>query len=103
MNYFKGLIVCTKCKKHYNAKKNGNQKGFICSGYKNYGKDFCNSSFIHLDILLDIIQRHCEIHNKDWNITKTKLFILRIEIGDEITIRWRDGLVSIISDSKVIF
>lgn len=92
-----------KCGKNYNAKKNGNQDGFICSGYKNYGKEFCDSGFIHLNTLLDIIEQHCQIHDKDWKIEKAKVFILRIEVGDEIIIRWRDGLVSKLSDSEVIF
>ena len=101
--YFKNLITCTKCSKRYNRKVNGQQEGFICSGFKNYGKDFCNSKFIPLSMLLDIIVRHCEIHGKNWDIMKAKLFILKIEIGNEIVIRWRDGLVSIVSDLHVRF
>jgi len=48
LSYFKGLIMCTKCGKKFNKKLNG----FICSGFKNYGKDFCNSKFIPLNMLL---------------------------------------------------
>lgn len=101
--YFKKLIICSKCGKNYNIKTNGNHEGFICSGYKNYGKDFCNSGFVHLDMLLDVIEQHCSIYGKDWKPEKVKLFILRIEVGDEIIIRWRDGRVSIVSDSKVVY
>lgn len=102
-NYFKGLIFCTKCNKKYNKKKNGNLDGFICSGFKNYGKEFCDSKFIHLDDLLDTIKRHCELYNKNWKIEKTKTLILRIEIGDDLIIRWKDSLVTKISENKIIF
>src|SRR5674476_113144 len=80
LSYFKGLIMCTKCGKKFNKKLNG----FICSGFKNYGKDFCNSKFIPLNMLLDIIVRHCKIYKKDYSIKKVKLLILRIEIGNEL-------------------
>ena len=108
MKYFKGLIHCTICDKNKNKnyvfKKNRNTLGFICSGYKNYGKEFCNYRFLHLDMLLQIIEKHCELNGKDWELSKAKLFIHSIKVGeDEIKIMWKDGLVSVYNCDEVIF
>lgn len=101
MNYFKGLIHCTKCGKRYNAKSD---KYFICSGSKNYGKEFCNSDILHLSYLLQIIDHHCQLNGKKWELSKAKLFIKMIEVGyDGIVIRWRDGETSIVSHNIVRF
>jgi hypothetical protein len=102
-SYFKGLIFCTKCGKKYNKKKNGNLDGFICSGFKNYGKEFCDSKFIHLDELLDDIERHCYLYGKEWKIEKAKLFIWKIEIGEELIIRWKDSRVTKVSHNEIVF
>lgn len=104
-NYFKNLIVCMNCNKHFNIKKYPTYNSFICSGLKNYGKEFCDSKIIKEEMLLDIIQRHCDLYNKDFSIDKVKLFIFRIEISrnGDITIRWKNGLTSNVSSHEIKF
>lgn len=104
MDYFKGLIKCSYCSKNFNFKSNNGVQQFICSSVKNYGRSNCpNSPYINLDFLLEIIERHCNLNNKDWDITKAKLFLSNIEIGDELIIRWKNGQVSKISPTEAIF
>ena len=105
LNYFQNLIVCMNCNKHFNIKRYPTYNSYICSGLKNYGKEFCDSKIIKEEMLMDIIQRHCDIYNKNFSIDKVKLFILAIKIygNGNITINWKDGLVSSVSRYEVKF
>ena len=108
MDYFKGIIKCKICKKrigkesNFNRKNNNSTIEYICSRKKNYND--CNSQTIKEKMLYEVIEKHCQIYNKAYSPEKTKLFILRIEVdSDGIKIFWRDGLVSRISESEIIF
>jgi hypothetical protein len=71
---------------------------------KNYGRNSCpNSPYIDLDYLLNIIQRHCEIHGKNWAIEYTKALIYKIEVGEELVIRWKDSSVTRIGKNSMQF
>lgn len=104
-DYFKGLIKCMECGKNYNFRDEHGTKVFVCSTAKNYGRKSCpNSPRINMDRLLFIIEQHCKIHNKDYDITKTKLFVRKIEVEpDKITIFYKDGTKSIKTKNEIIF
>lgn len=110
MNYFKGLIHCVECSNragknvYYNRKIDRRQNNvyYLCSHRKNYKT--CDSPILKEDMLLDIIQRHCSHEDKNFSIEKVKWYILRIDIqADGIYFRWRDGDVSVISDTQIVF
>lgn len=56
---FSGLIKCGRCGKNYKGKKYRKNKVYICSGYSNYGKEFCSiSGKVNEDDLLFLIGDH---------------------------------------------
>lgn len=94
-----------ECGKNYNFRNEHGTGVFICSTAKNYGRKSCpNSPRINMDRLLFIIGQHCKIHNKNYDITKTKLFVRKIEVSpDKIVIFYRDGTKSIKTQNEIIF
>ena len=107
-NYFKSLIFCQRCGKTFNIKRYPTYNSYVCSGLKNYGKEFCNSKIIKEETLLNIIQQHCDLYNKDFSmdkLNKLKALILRIEIGknDDITIKWKDSSTSKVTRYEIKF
>ena len=105
MDYFKGIIKCQSCGKNYNYRNEHGTGVFICSTAKNYGRSKCpNSPRINFDHLVYIIEQHCKIHNKDFALHKVKLFVRKIEVKPNlITIYYKDGTKSILSDNKIVF
>ncbi len=109
MNYLKGIIYCLHCEKRlgkqvrYNQKLDHNIGYQLCSRKKNFGD--CDSKVIKESMLYEVIENHCKIYKKIFLQEKTKLFVHRIEVGEngDIRILWRDGLISKISDEEIIF
>lgn len=103
--YFKGIVKCALCQKNFNYRNERGNKILLCSNRKNFGVQACpDSPRIKLDDLVYIIKKHCEIHNKDYDITKTKLFVKNIQVSDkEIVIYYKDGTKSVWSNNEMIF
>lgn len=93
------------CSKNFNYRNERGNKILICSNKKNFGVQACpNSPRIKIDDLVDIIEQHCKIYNKDYNITKTRLIVKNINISDKkIVIYYKDGTKSIWSNNEIIF
>jgi site-specific DNA recombinase len=104
-NYFKGIIKCQHCNKNYIRKTDHGTAVFICSTANNYGKQTCpQSRRIKEEEIIKLISRHCEIYNKDYTIEKTKLFVRKIEVAENIlTIFYKDGTKTLISPNQIIF
>ncbi len=52
---FSSKIKCNRCGKNYKGKMYNGKKVYICSGYSNYGKDFCISGKVDEEDLLFLI------------------------------------------------
>lgn len=105
MDYFNGIIQCKICHRNFNY-RDERQEVYICSGYKNYGKQKCpDSPRIKLDDLVYIVNQHLELQGKEYDLAKTKLFIKNIEVhpGWEIVINYKDGTKSIWTPNEMIF
>lgn len=104
-NYFKGIIKCDHCGSNYIRKIDHEIPIFVCSTANNYGKEICpNSRRIKEEELVEIINNHCKIHNKNYKIQKTKLFVRQIKImWNGMVIFYRDGLKTVISSHEIIF
>lgn len=107
-NYWKKLIHCVSCSNrlnknvYYNIKRDKGSTYLLCSRRKNFAD--CKEPILKEAELIDYIERHLEIQGKEFSIAKLKLFVLRIDIEDDvIVIRYRDGTTSKISDSEIIF
>jgi len=57
-NIYKGLIKCKNCGKNYKFKMMRNKPVYICSGFANYGKEFCTSFFIEEEEITHTVTRH---------------------------------------------
>lgn len=64
MNLFKGLIHCNNCGKNYKFKMSRKQPSYICSGFANYGKEFCSGFTIKEQDLIEHIIKHFDILNR---------------------------------------
>lgn len=104
-NYFKGLIKCKSCGRNYNYRNEHGTEVFICSTAKNYGRSKCpDSPRINLDDLIFMIEQHCKIYNKNFELNKVKLFIRKIDVEpSQITIYYKDGTKGIMSKDQIIF
>lgn len=97
-NLFKGKIKCEICGKNYNFKLDHNIPVYICSGYKNYGSNFCPRNQILQKDLINIVQKHLELQGRvnvpinDLNQSVVKitanLCSLLIEYDDDSTSEW---------------
>lgn len=107
MNIFKGLIKCKLCGKNYNYKNDHGTKYYICSGYKNYGINYCPRNQLKLEDLLYIIKNHCDIKHKELELTKEGIrqLIDKIEVygEDKLKILWKDGEITEWSSKKISF
>lgn len=97
MNIFKGLIKCKNCGKNYKFKMLRKKPAYICSGFANYGKEFCTSYFIEEEEIINVITRHLEINKK--RVEKPyEEYVKQIEvIGEGYRIIYKDGTKSLIN------
>lgn len=104
MHILTGLIKCERCGKNYNYKNNNGTNLYICQSRKNSGVAKCDAPIIKENYLIDIIQHHCRNHDKEFAISKIKLFVKEIKVYDEsIKIIYRDGTISQLTDNEIIF
>jgi len=107
MNIFKGLIKCKLCNKNYNYKNDRGVIYYICSGYKNYGSDFCKGQRIKVDDLIYLVQKHCEMKNKEYELTnksmKSLIKVINVYANENMEIIWMDKNITKYNDSKIVF
>lgn len=96
-NVFKGLIKCLNCGKNYKFKMLRKKPCYICSGFSNYGKEFCTSYFVEEEEIIHTITRHMEI--KGEKIVKPiQEYVKRIEvIGEGYKVIYKNGEESLIN------
>lgn len=58
---FKGLIKCIDCGKNYRGVMERKIPSYVCSGFTNYGKEFCQRFKIKEGDLLDIVKSFYEV------------------------------------------
>lgn len=96
---FSGLIVCKKCGKKFRGKKERGKRVYICSGYSNYGSEFCKRNQINEEDLLYMLKMHF-----DNTEVEPKKYVKRVEVdGDEVCIIYFDGSKSILTPDKIVF
>ncbi|MFD0587844.1 zinc ribbon domain-containing protein [Paenibacillus sp. GCM10027627] len=60
--HFTKRIKCLDCNKNYKSKIERNGKiVYICSGYANYGLEFCSRWKVDQNLILELIYNHYEI------------------------------------------
>lgn len=97
MNIFKGLIKCKNCGKNYKFKMMRKKPAYICSGFANYGKDFCTSYFIDEEELTHTITRHMEINKRKIELPLRE-YVKQIEvIGRGYKVIYKDNKESLIN------
>lgn len=95
-NIFKGKIKCLNCGKNYKKKMERKQVVFVCSGFANYGKEFCSYNPIKQEDLLYTIQKHIDLSNK--KVDKLEEYISLIEVkGKGYKVTYKDGSESLIN------
>ncbi|GIP32585.1 zinc ribbon domain-containing protein [Paenibacillus sp. J2TS4] len=101
MNHFKGLIKCLNCGKNYKFKQERKKPTYLCSGFANYGKEFCARFSIAEEELFHTIENHWArygraIETKEEAVSTVKL----IEVKNRgYVITYQDGTESIINSS----
>jgi len=104
MNSLKGIIHCKDCGKNFNFKQNNGQLQYICQTRKNKGVTGCVSPIVKEQFLIDIIEKHIILQNKQFSTSKIKLFVREIKVGEnQITIFYKDGTLSKISTNQIVF
>lgn len=66
MNLLKGLIQCGKCGKNYKYKNERGRGAYICSGYANYGKEFCTRRKVNEEDLIFVIKTGFFNYGIEW-------------------------------------
>jgi hypothetical protein len=60
-----GLMKCLSCGKNYKGKMEGNKKLYFCSGYSNYGREFCTYNPIREEDIIYAMMKHFEIAEQE--------------------------------------
>lgn len=94
---FSGLIKCNNCGKNYKFKLQRKKPVYICSGFSNYGKQFCENFTIEEAEIIDVIKRHLLLQNK--KVTKQlNEYVEKIEVmGKGYKIFYKDGTYSLVN------
>jgi hypothetical protein len=61
---FRGLIKCLNCGKNYKTKTERKKPVYICSGFANYGKEFCSYFPLQEEDLSYTVTKHLMLQNK---------------------------------------
>lgn len=56
MSILKGMIVCGVCKKNYKKIMQRSRTCLICSGYTNYGSDFCSRRVVEEESIIQVLK-----------------------------------------------
>lgn len=94
---FRGLIKCLNCGKNYKTKTERKKPVYICSGFSNYGKEFCDYFPLEEEDLVYTVTKHLSIHNKRVESSLSE-HVLAIEVkGRGYKVKYKDGKESIIN------
>lgn len=97
---FKGLIKCTSCGKNFKRKLERKRPAFICSGFANYGKEFCSYNPIFEEDIIFTVSNHYDVLGRRIEGDMRDL-IDRVEVKQGgYTINYKDGSTSIIDLSE---
>ncbi len=87
---YRGIVYCMRCGKKYKPQQRRKKKVYICSGYSNYGKNFCKRGQIDEEDLDFVIERN----GGD---------VERIEVyEEEIKIIYKNKEISFIKPEKIL-
>lgn len=107
MYQFSGLIICLECGKRFRGKLERSKRIYICSGYSNYGKDFCERNQIEEADLIYLVEKHLFITKKEVGEGKTlRDYVKSIELSDKnktIEIKYNDKTFTLISPARQIY
>jgi uncharacterized Zn finger protein len=94
---FSGLIKCKNCGKNYRYKLQRKKSTYICSGFSNYGKQFCKNLPIDEEEIINVIKRHFLFQNKKL-IKPLNEYVDKIEVmGEGYKIFYKDGTYSLVN------
>lgn len=100
MNAFRGLIKCLDCGKNFKRKLERGKPYQVCSGYANYGKNYCSYNPLSEEELMLTISKHFVVLGRRIE-GEIRDYVKKIEVksGVGFTIYYRDGSKSIIDSS----
>jgi hypothetical protein len=94
---FRGLIKCLNCGKNYKTKSERKKSVYVCSGFANYGKDFCSYFPLQEEDLTYTVSKHLSLQNKS-AVSSLSEYVLVIEVkGIGYRILYKDGTESLIN------
>jgi hypothetical protein len=98
MHQFSGLIKCLICGKNYKKKFERKKPVYICSGFANYGKEFCPRFQLEEEDLLYTVTKHLALRGVrvEGEISEY-VSLVQVKNGG-YTIQYKDGSKSIINN-----
>jgi hypothetical protein len=98
---FKGLVKCLNCNKNFKRKLERKKSILVCSGYANYGKQFCAYNPISEEELILAISKHLAVLGRRIE-GEIKGVVDKIEVKNGVgyTIYYKDGSKSIVDNSN---
>jgi hypothetical protein len=100
LHQFSGLIKCANCGKNFKKKMERKREAYVCSGFSNYGKEFCTYNPVYEDDLLLTVSKHFAIQGMRLE-GSVKDYIKSIEVNiGGYTINYKDGSKSVIDNSN---
>jgi len=87
---YRGLIYCMRCGQKYKAQQRRKKIVYICSGYSNYGKNYCSRGQIDEEDLDFVIERN------GGEVEKIEVY------DEEIKILYKNKKLSIIKPEKIL-
>lgn len=66
MNIFKGILRCSNCGKNFKYITQRKISCYVCSGYSNYGSEFCTRRVIKENDLIDILKIGFNQNGIEW-------------------------------------
>jgi hypothetical protein len=97
---FKGLVKCLNCNKNFKRKLERKKPVFVCSGYANYGKQFCAYNPISEEELILTISKHFAVLGRRIE-GEIRDVVEKIEVKQSgYTIYYKDGSKSIVDNSN---
>lgn len=95
---FSGMIKCQNCNKNFKKKFERKKACYICSGFSNYGKEFCPRFQLEETDLLDTVTKHLAIRGIQIEDSMDKYVHLINVKGRGYTVDYTDGSMSIINN-----
>lgn len=101
-NLFSKKIICLRCKKRYKYKLEYGKPHYICAGYSNFGKQYCERQGISQIELVFLIEKHMDIQKIKKEDISIRDYVDRIEKdGEEFVIYYTDETETIVSNNRI--